>query len=140
MRRTLIDFAIAAVIAAGACIAAFDANAQTVGVHLATWHDTGGLNGINPGAYIRTERGLTAGAYRNSERHNSVYAGYTVSTPNPWGECSMTLGLVTGYEAGTLPLALPSVRLGYVRLTALPRAHKGQGSAGIHLSMEWQGK
>lgn len=137
MKRALIDFAIAAVIAAGACIAAFDAKAQTVGVHLATWHDTGGLNGVNHGAYIRTERGLTAGAYRNSERHNSAYAGYTVSHPHAWGDYSMTLGLVTGYEAGTLPLALPSVRLGYVRLTVLPRVYKGQGSAGVHLSVEW---
>ncbi len=110
--------------------------AQTIGLHAATWHDSGHLESKTPGAYIRLDNGFTAGAYRNSYRLNSAYAGYTMSTPHAWGDWSLTVGIVTGYPAGTLPLLAPSTRIGPIRLTLIPKAHKSQTATGIHLSAE----
>lgn len=75
----------------------------TLGLHLATAHLSAGLEPITPGIYVRTEAGLTVGAYRNSYGHLSEYAGWT------WqGDTfALTTGLVAGYRG-------PSVKTGEI--------------------------
>lgn len=123
-------------VAALVFLAARPAQAQTLGLHVATWHDRSGYNNINPGVYVRTDSGFTAGAYRNSIRKPSVHAGYTWAKPTSFGDISLTAGAVTGYDRPLQPLLVPSIRAGHTRLTILPRADP-KGAAGAHLSWEF---
>lgn len=112
---------------------------KTVGVHIGSVHlPAQDFNNANPGLYLRTESGLTAGAYYNSERRMSAYAGYT----QEWGPVGVTVGVITGYKrAAVLPMLVPSVRLGRIdqvtfRLAYLPKLEKG-GSHVVHLMAEF---
>lgn len=116
-----------------------------LGLHLATAHfgaPAGAeLTGANPGIYLRTGAGLTAGHYRNSHGRPSTYAGWTWATAD--GRWSLTAGAVTGYpRARVSPLLAPSLRLPLpgdsglaARITYLPKPHS-HGAHGLHLSME----
>ena len=121
-----------------------DARAQTVGLHLASVHSAPGFNNSNPGIYLRTRGGWTAGVYRNSEWRTSTYAGWTASTEVAGPvRAELTMGLITGYRvAPVLPLLAPSLRVGgdtgpALRLTVLPKVHAKQGASVAHLSTEW---
>ena len=87
------------------------ASAQVIGAHLGSYHDPdpGNLaNNVNPGAYIRFDNGLTAGAYKNSLKRDSAYIGYT---SQEWGRVSVTAGIVSGYRTETvIPFAIFTVR------------------------------
>lgn len=111
-----------------------------LGLHLFTAHLGGhGLEAVNPGVYVRTEDGLTAGVFRNSYCRTSAYAGLTLETADR--RFALTVGGVTGYRtAKVMPLAVPSVRLPITgdlaaRLSFVPKLLKG-GYAGLHLSVE----
>lgn len=117
------------------------ADAQTtVGLHAASHHwPARDYSNINPGAYVRTTEGWTAGFYRNSLRRVSVYAGRTFSTQLGVVEASITLGAISGYDRRVPLLAVPSVAVpvgaARVRLAVVPRAEK-EGAAVLHLSVE----
>ena len=72
------------------------AHAATFGVHLGSAHFPGGSyqNNFNPGVYVRTDDGITVGAYYNTLRRASVYAGYTFE----YGPLGLLGGVVTGYQ------------------------------------------
>jgi hypothetical protein len=112
-----------------------------VGIHLGSrhWptHDKSGTrwNDVNPGVYFRWSNGITVGGYRNSERHNSFYAGWTWAR----AECgaALTLGVITGYSGGMMPMAIPSLCVfDHYRLTFLPRFDPKAASV-LHLSIEF---
>lgn len=112
-----------------------------LGVHLATVHIGGhDLEPINPGVYVRTESGLTAGVYRNSYGQISTYAGLTLQTDG--GRFALTAGAVTGYPAAkVMPLLAASVRVPITdtvaaRISLLPKPLKGGTAVGVHLSIE----
>ena len=110
------------------------AHADTLGFHIGSQHfPSKQYNNANPGAYYIHSSGATIGTYYNSERRQSVYAGWTWDY-GPW---RLQAGAITGYRrAAVLPLIAPSVSLGYgFRLTALP-PFGSQGSAVLHLSFE----
>lgn len=113
-----------------------NARAQAIGVHIATWHDSGKWNDFNPGVYVRTWQGITAGIYRNSLRKPSMHAGYSWSKAHALGDVSLTAGVVTGYAQTLGPLLVPSVRLGNLRLTLLPKSDP-KGVTGLHFSTEF---
>lgn len=71
------------------------AHAATVGVHIGSAHYPGASyqNNFNPGMYVRTDDGITVGAYYNTLRRTSVYAGYTLE----YGPFGLLGGVVTGY-------------------------------------------
>lgn len=70
--------------------------ALTIGLHMGTMHSEPGLNSTNPGLYVKTEAGWTAGGYFNSFRRPSLYVGKTFETENKtW---ALTVGAVTGYS------------------------------------------
>lgn len=112
-----------------------------VGVHVGSYHFEGDFNNFNPGAYVY-HNGWTTGTYYNSERRQSVYAGYTFEhylTADL--SVAVTVGAITGYlRAPVLPLVLPSaaykltardsVRIGFV-----PPVGKGS-SAAVHVMFE----
>jgi hypothetical protein len=140
------------------------ASAQTVGLHLVSAHQHGGLNGINPGIYARFDSGLTLGTYRNSYGRQSVYAAETFETDQVHGfSAALTVGAITGYgrvfgpqyceraEASTNPniicyrdgralafLIAPSIAIHAgeyaVRLGLIPRV--GVKDAALHLMIE----
>lgn len=145
------------------------AEGLTFGVHLASTHIPARpeYNNVNPGLYLRTAEGLTLGAYRNSYRRTSVYAGWTFER----GPFAFTVGATTGYRkrswdqpcpdgGGTssiqtcritegetngylAPILSPSVRLPAVagftpRLSYVPSI--GAGSSVFHLSIEKEWK
>lgn len=114
-----------------------------LGLHLASWHSAPSLESVNPGLYVRHESGFTAGAFRNSYRRESAYAGWTFETADR--RFALTAGAVTGYPARrVLPLLVPSVRLGLTervaaRLAYLPKPPTDFGSShSLHLSVERQ--
>ena len=110
------------------------AHAGTLGFHLGSQHfPAQQYNNFNPGAYYIHDNGATVGTYYNSERRQSVYAGWTWDS-GPW---RLQVGAITGYKRrAVLPMIVPSVALGYgFRLTVLPKIERG-GSTVIHLMWE----
>lgn len=108
-----------------------------VGVHIGTYHLNREykFNEFNPGVYGMCNR-WTAGVYHNSEGRTSVYGGYTFSVRF----VDITVGAVTGYSKGTMPLIVPSVKLpfGGVRIAFIPKTPGVQrSSAGIHLMKDF---
>ncbi len=130
---------LAKLLASLAMLVAMQAQACTnmaVGAHLATYHfdRQANHNEVNPGLYAMCD-GWTAGIYRNSERSTSYYAGRTVRVA--WFD--ITVGAISGYRRGTVPMLVPSILLpGGLRLAFLPPIPKaGSSTAGIHLMKEF---
>jgi hypothetical protein len=126
MRKTIIGLALAC--------AALHAPAQTIGLHLVSHHfPARDFTNLNPGAYWRSDEGWTAGGYRNSLHHLSLYAGRETPIAGPW---ALQLGAVSGYRGRILPAAAPVLRLdGGLRLTLLPKADP-KGAWVVHLSID----
>jgi hypothetical protein len=81
-------------------------NGVVIGVHLFSAHSRMGMNNQNPGVFVRTPAGFTAGAYENSvsrtrfagagePRRISTYAGWTFETGSR--RFALTVGAATGY-------------------------------------------
>lgn len=103
--------------------------ACALGLHLATLHtNNNNRQGINPGAWAMCD-GWTAGAYRNSRDEPTAYAGFTRKV----GPIDITAGIATGYGK-PMPLVIPSVALGSVRIAVFPSYRSRSG--GIHAM--WQ--
>lgn len=120
-----------------AALFAASAQAQTIGLHVASVHSSGGFNNFNPGVYVRFG-GITAGTFRNSIRRQSAYIGYTIETHGRLS-FALTAGLVSGYR-GNILLAVPSAAyhtaIGNVRLGFVPRPPKGGSASALHLMLE----
>jgi hypothetical protein len=128
-------------------LACGQAQADTIGLHTATWHSHEGYHAATPGLYWRGDNGATAGAYRNSEGRPTAYAGWTWGTdPSAPLQAAITLAAATGYSAApVVPLIAPSVawRLPAsvaadttVRLITLPKWHPKQGATAVSLAVE----
>ncbi|MEO8151578.1 MAG: hypothetical protein ABI605_00810 [Rhizobacter sp.] len=128
-----------AAFAAAALLLAPCAMADTIGFHIGSQHiPAKTYNNVNPGIYYRTDEGWTAGAYRNSLRKNSVYAGYTWK----FGALDVTTAGVTGYFHKVQPLLVPSLSLftfhGVTpRIAYIPRVEKKIGAHVLHLMVEF---
>ena len=112
------------------------AHADTLGFHIGSQHfPAKQYNNFNSGAYYIHSSGATVGTYYNSERRQSVYAGWTWDY-GPW---RLQAGAITGYRrAAVLPMIAPSVSLGYgFRLTVLPKVER-DGSSVVHLMYEFK--
>ncbi len=115
------------------------AMADTIGLHIGSHHmPAKNYNNSNPGMYYRTDEGWTVGAYRNSLRNNSVYAGYTWK----FGALDVTTAGVTGYFHKVQPLLVPSLSLFTYRgvtprVAYIPRVEKRIGSHVLHLMVEY---
>ncbi|MBC7993646.1 MAG: hypothetical protein H7Z15_10430 [Rhizobacter sp.] len=113
--------------------------AGTIGFHVASHHAPAkNYNNANPGIYYRNDEGWTAGAYRNSLRKYSVYAGYTWK----FGVLDVTTAGVTGYFNTVQPLLVPSISLftyhGITpRIAYIPRVEKKIGAHVLHLMIEY---
>ncbi len=116
-----------------------------VGAHLASVHSEPGFNNVNPGAYVRAGS-VAGGAYLNSHKKLSLWAGLTYETPraavgpvNVRG--AVTGGLVTGYpRADVLPMVTGGIVADAggreaVRLTFIPNPLP-KGAHALHLSWE----
>lgn len=105
-------------------------HATTVGLHWTTKHAHAGYCEYNPGLYVRTDDGFTAGTYRNSECRQSVYIGQTFTH----GIYSVTVGGVTGYTRRTVtPMIVPSVALPLADGVSLRLALAARA---VHVSVE----
>jgi hypothetical protein len=72
-----------------------------IGLHLVSAHvpEAKYTNNENPGVFVRTESGWTAGIYRNSLKRTSVYGGFTFTTDAvAILPLSLTVGVVSGYK------------------------------------------
>lgn len=133
------------------------AQAATFGVHAVSHHNSRtfdrvyldgssekvAYNNTNPGLYVITRDGWTAGFYENSYYETTAYAGWTWSGP-AWGPVRVeaTFALATGYDrvfgCGVLrPMLLPSAVVSLpedfkVRLSGMPIGNSGF----LHLSIE----
>lgn len=139
MRRALVDGLVAAAISAAAILAglwAGDATAQTVGINLVTAHTHGGFRSWTPGAYVRTNSGVTAGVLRNSFGRTSLHLSQTWAVSALGLPVDLQAGGITGYRAApVIPLLTASVRLGqHHRLILIPG---GTGAAALHLAVEF---
>ncbi len=118
--------------------------ADTIGLHLGSVHSEPGFNNVNIGAYYRADNGATVGAYCNTESRSAryphakacqiaAYAGYTASA----GPVSLTVGVITGYTRGTMPMAVPSVEYKGWRIAYIPRIDPKSGAHVLHLMKEF---
>lgn len=110
--------------------------ACVMGLHMLTYHVDihAGFSNHNPGVYVNCD-GFTAGHYRNSERSQSDYVGYTFKT----GPIDWTAGVITGYKRGTTPMLLPSMKVTkHFRLAVVPPIPgTNVNTAGFHLMYEF---
>jgi hypothetical protein len=81
---------------AAACLLAYcHAEAGTIGIDTVSAHvPQRGQDDFNPGAYYRFDNGASFGAYHNSMRRVSAWAGWSWS----FGPVSLTAGAITGYQ------------------------------------------
>ncbi len=124
--------------------AALDAP-QTLGVHTFSVHSASGYNGVNPGLYALWGNGVAVGAFHNSYRRNSIYAGWLWSIDRDQ-RFGVLLGAATGYGETSekmllAPIVAPSVRFelkrgAYARLSLFPDPRQGAVQV-LHLSFEW---
>lgn len=114
-----------------------------VGLHLATIHSQDGFNDINPGAYIRTDCNIVAGAYYNSESNMSAYAGMVFEKPLGRLTPFIVAGVVVGYESYPVgPLLTPGIAIEVsehvaVRLAYLPGGIE-KSPHGLHAALEFK--
>ena len=118
------------------------AQAQTLGIHLVSWHDKPGYNNDNPGLYLKTKEGYLIGTVKNSEGNQSYYAGRVFDYPLTRRVTgSLTVGVISGYKVSPImPLVTPSISvrvnpIDSLRVSYLPRVNKS-GSHALHLSFE----
>ncbi len=103
-----------------------------IGFNIYTHHTHSACTNNNPGVYVETAGGLTAGIYHNSECSITVHIGHKL--PN-LGPIDLHAGVMTGYSRAKLtPYLLPSVALpaGF-RLTWIPQKRQA-----FHLSWEYK--
>lgn len=112
--------------------------ALTLGYHIATAHDASlqarsQMNELNPGVYAQCDT-IVVGAYFNTVRHTSVYAGKSIQLARG---LDLVIGGVTGYKvAPVVPMAMVSYRLADgTRLSLIPTTPKNVG--GLHISREF---
>lgn len=127
-----------AAIAAALLCALSPADAQVLGMHTASVHvpSYSWQSNENPGLYLRTQSGLTVGAYRNTLSRQTVYAGWTWPVAGP---VDMTLAAATGYRvAPVVPMAVLSVPLAPRTWSQVPRLSLSRGTDSwvAHLSIE----
>lgn len=114
-----------------------------VGLHLGTMHSQDGYNDINPGAYIRTDCNIVAGAYYNSESNMSAYAGMVFEKPLGRLAPFVVVGAVVGYESYPVaPLLTPGLGIKVsdrvaVRLVYLPGGIE-KSPHGLHAALEFK--
>jgi len=138
------DLMVAAIFVVLIAAACGQAKADTrIGVHVGSQHfgrNAEQFNNSNPGLYLY-HNGWTAGTYHNSERKQSAYAGYTFEyAVTKRITASATVGVITGYSQGTMPMLVPSVAYRFsdqwsARVSFVPKIEKG-GAAAAHLSFE----
>jgi len=101
-----------------------------------------GLCNDTVGIYYVGESGLGAGLMKNSECHVGGWAAYTAETNTlTIARMSVSVGVTAGAIAGyrmapVLPLLVPSIKIGIVRFSYLPRS-PGAQSDGLHISIEF---
>lgn len=118
----------------GAALVPTLAQADTVGIHLGTYHDKPGFQSINPGLYYKTDDQWVVGGYYNSMSKMSFYGGYVFEH----GPFALVAGGVTGYKYPLVPMLVPSIQYFGVRASFVP-AIKGLIDANaIHLSYEFK--
>lgn len=120
-----------------------------LGIHTFSYHNSGNYNDVTPGLYLE-KNNYVIGAYHNSIRQTSLYAGYTwnwAMPSNPIVDAvSFTGGLVTGYRhkgynSDVVLLGATSFRhdLGNrqaLRLSVLPLHKISTATYVLHLSYE----
>lgn len=114
-----------------------------IGLDLYTIHGTPhGLCNDTVGIYYVDQSGHGAGLMKNSECHIGAWAAYTAQTntltiAHMPVSAGVTIGAIAGYRmAPVLPLLVPSIKVGIVRLSYLPRS-PGSQSDGLHISIEF---
>lgn len=122
-----------------------------LGIHVGSHHwPAQDFNNTNPGVYLKgtinavpyvPDGTYVLGTFYNSERKQSVYAGYVYPLV---GGFDVVLGAISGYKASpVLPLVAPSYSLRILdsawtaRLTYLPKIEKS-GAHVLHLSLEYK--
>jgi hypothetical protein len=124
--------------------------ASTFLLHTVSGHGTGGYNNLNPGLGIRSDSGLTLGAYCNSESRSARFPGAKVCQPSaylgqhydwnlvPGVRFGLTGGVLVGYSrAQVLPFVLPSLLFGdHLRVLFAP-AIEPKGVSAVSLVLEF---
>lgn len=111
---------------------------QTVGLMTFSAHTNGGYESFTPGAYAVSPQGLAAGIYSNSHGDAAAFVGKQFETRKVLGvSAGLLVGGVVGYGK-PLPLVTPSISVGPVRLTYIPKhPSKPSASDALHLSFEF---
>ena len=100
-----------------------------IGLNIYTHHTHQACTNQNPGVYIQTTEGYSAGIYHNSECATTIHVGKTIVSSGPF---QLDLGLMHGYKkAAIIPYILPSMKISSFRFTLIP-----QKKAAIHVAFE----
>ncbi len=114
-----------------------------IGLDLYTVHRAPhGLCNDTVGIYYVDQGGRGAGLMKNSECRVGAWAAYTAQTNTLTiarmpVSAGVAMGAIAGYRmAPVLPLIFPSIKLGILRFSYLPRP-PGAQSDGLHISIEF---
>lgn len=111
-----------------------ECRAQTIGLNLATAHASSGYRWWTPGAYVRTDGGITAGVLRNSEGSWGAHVSQTWRVQPLGIPLDLQAGAITGYRrTPVLPLASASMLIGHQRIVWIP----GPRGGALHMAIEW---
>lgn len=104
-----------------------------IGLNIATAHIDADIpqNNFNPGLYFQTSGGLVFGSYYNSIYRQTTYVGFTSKI----GKVEVVTGVGTGYNDSVIPMILPSMKFGPLRVMYLPKMGI-TGSHIMHFSIE----
>jgi len=114
--------------------------ADTLGLHVASYHSRPGFCNLNPGVYYRWDNGVQVGGYRNSQCRPSLYAGWFIETEGTV-RAGIGLGAVNGYRGkGILPVLMPSIAVSIteqqsLRFIYFPKTHP-KAAAVFHMTIE----
>ena len=108
--------------------------ADTIGVHVGSWHSEPGYNNSNPGLYYKADNGFTVGAYCNSESRserfknasNCQVSSYVGVTKEVAVNENLSVGAVAfvvhGYKRASIMPALAATALvaNHLRVMVIP--------------------
>lgn len=112
--------------------------AQTIGVHVASYHDTPGFNNDTKGLSLQLDD-LVVGTYKNSINNQSVY----IAKEFKWSSSfSIYVGGVTGYHQKVMPLVLPTYTVSLskvdLKLGILPNVKGVTDSTVLHMVVQYK--
>lgn len=103
-----------------------------MGLHIASWHSSGGYNDVTPGGYLRTCN-VQMGVYYNSFNKLTVYGAGVFE----YKKAFVFLGAATGYPKKIMPIGGVGIKLDKYRVFYAPQVAGHNRTHLLHVAMDF---